>query len=85
MRKPLWTPSEKQIKNANMTRFIGFVNGRFGKSIKTYDELYQWSISSIPDFWAAVWDFTEIKASKKYEQVVDDLSKFPGEIGRAHV
>jgi acetoacetyl-CoA synthetase len=78
MRKPLWTPSEKQIKNANMTRFIGFVNGRFGKSIKTYDELYQWSISSIPDFWAAVWDFTEIKASKKYEQVVDDLSKFPG-------
>ena len=78
MRQPLWKPSENQIKNANMTRFIEFVNRKHGKKFKTYDDLYQWSIDSIPDFWAAVWDFCEIKASKKYDQVVDDLKKFPG-------
>ena len=25
-----------------------------------------------------MWDFADIKASRKYDQVVDDLKKFPG-------
>jgi acetoacetyl-CoA synthetase len=40
--------------------------------------LYKWSIDRIPDFWAAMWDFAKIKASRKYDAVVDDLIKFPG-------
>jgi len=75
---PLWTPSEDQVKNANMTRFIEFVNRKYGKGFKTYDDLYQWSVDSISDFWAAVWEFCEVKASRKYDQVVKDLKKFPG-------
>ncbi len=78
LKKPLWTPSAAQIKNANMTRFIEFVNRRYGKNFKSYNDLYQWSVDCIPDFWAAMWDFTEIKASRKYDQVVEDLKKFPG-------
>jgi len=75
---PLWVPSQDKIKNANMTRFIEFVNRRYGKKFRTYDELYQWSIDAIPDFWPAVWDFLDIKASRRWDQVVDDLEKFPG-------
>jgi acetoacetyl-CoA synthetase len=78
MKKPLWTPSKDQIKNANMTRFIEFVNKAYNRKFKSYDELYQWSIDRIPDFWAAMWEFAKIKASKRYDQVVDDLKKFPG-------
>ena len=77
-KKPLWIPSKDQIKNANITRFIEFVNRKYGKKFKAFDDLYQWSVNSIPDFWEAVWDFCEIKASKKFDQVVDDLKKFPG-------
>jgi acetoacetyl-CoA synthetase len=77
-KNPLWIPSQDKIKNANMTRFIGFVNRRYSKNFKSYGDLYQWSIDRIPDFWAAMWDFAEIKASKKYDKVVEDLSKFPG-------
>jgi len=78
MKKPLWVPSEDRIKKANITRFIEYVNQTYGKHFKTYDDLYQWSVAAIPDFWAAAWDFLGIKASRKYDQVVDDLSKFPG-------
>lgn len=78
MKKPLWVPSQERINNANMTRFIKFINERHGKNFKSYNELYQWSIDNIPDFWAAMWDFAQIKASKKYDIVVDDLKKFPG-------
>nr|MDO8090021.1 acetoacetate--CoA ligase [Candidatus Sigynarchaeota archaeon] len=78
MKKPLWQPSEEIIKQANMTRFIDFVNKEYGLEINTYAQLYEWSVESIPDFWAAVWDFVGIKASRGYDKVVDDLSKFPG-------
>src|SRR5579885_2926508 len=78
MKEKLWTPSEERIKNANMTRFIEFVNRRYGKRFSSYDELYQWSIEDIPDFWECVWDFGEVKASRGYDIVVDDLRKMPG-------
>ena len=78
MKEPLWKPSAERIKNANMTKFMAFVNKRYNKQFTTYFELYDWSVANITDLWAAVWDFLEIKASKKYERVVDDLGKFPG-------
>ena len=78
MKVPLWTPSEDRVKNANMTRFMAFVNRKHGKELKSYLDLYQWSVDQIPDFWAAMWEFADIRASKKYEKVIEDLNKFPG-------
>jgi len=78
MRKPLWTPSEERRKKANITQFINLVNKKHGLKIKSYDELYKWSIEKIPHFWAAMWEFGEIKASRRYDEVVHDLSRFPG-------
>lgn len=78
MKQPLWVPSEERKKNSNMTRFMGYVNRRFHKEFTGYFDLYDWSVNNIPDFWTSVWDFLEIKASRKYDKVVDDLSKFPG-------
>jgi len=75
---PLWVPSVDKIMNSNMGRFIEFVNKEYGKNMRTYDELHQWSVDFIPDFWAAMWNFAKVKASKRWDQVVDDLKKFPG-------
>jgi acetoacetyl-CoA synthetase len=78
MRQPLWVPSEARIREANITQFIKFVNEKYSLQIDSYDKLHRWSIENVSDFWAAIWEFVGIKASKKYEMVVDDLSKFPG-------
>jgi len=78
MAKLLWKPSEERVKSSNMYRFIQYVNRRFDKDFSDYDELYQWSIDNIPDFWAATWDFVDIKASSGYEEVIDDVGKMPG-------
>ena len=74
----LWQPSEKRIKNTHMYRFMTGINEKFGKNFSTYDELYQWSIQNIPDFWAAMWDFAGVRASRSYDQVVDDPLRLPG-------
>lgn len=78
MRKPLWVPSEERVKQANITRFMKFVNERHGSEFDSYDQLYEWSIENISEFWEAMWDFEEVKASRGYDVVVDDLGKFPG-------
>ena len=78
VRKILWEPSEEWIKNAEVTRFIEYVNKKYGQVIKGGKDLYKWSVESIPEFWAAMWDFGEIIYSKKYDKVVEDLNVFPG-------
>ena len=78
MKKPLWEPSRELIQKSNMSRFIRFVNQNYGKNFKNYPELYDWSVTQIPEFWAAMWEFGEIKTSHNYDRVVDDLSKMPG-------
>jgi len=78
MAKLLWKPSEERIKNSNMYKFIQFINKRYGTNFTEYRPLYQWSIENIPEFWASFWDFADIKYSKPYDSIVDDLTKMPG-------
>jgi len=78
MKTPLWKPSAERIKQANVTRFIEYVNKKQGKKIRDYFDLYQWSIDQIPDFWARLWEFADIRASRGYDRVVDDFNQFPG-------
>jgi acetoacetyl-CoA synthetase len=69
---PLWRPSEERIKNANITRFISFVNERHSLSISGYHRLYDWSIENREVFWASVWEFGNVIASVPYEKVLED-------------
>ncbi|MBP1722330.1 MAG: acetoacetate--CoA ligase [Deltaproteobacteria bacterium] len=78
MKTPLWSPSQEWIQKANISRFIDYVNGKQGKKLKTNADLYQWSIESTPDFWARMWEFADIRASRGYDQVVDSLRRMPG-------
>jgi acetoacetyl-CoA synthetase len=71
-------PSDEGKRDANITRFIKEVNARHELSLVSYSDLYDWSVNHIPDFWAAVWDFAEIKFSEPYEKIIGDLAKFPG-------
>jgi acetoacetyl-CoA synthetase len=77
-RKKLWEPSINWIKKAEVTRFIEFVNKNYNQNIRGGKELYKWSVEKIADFWAAMWQFGKIKASKKYTKVIEDLKIFPG-------
>ncbi|TMI68338.1 acetoacetate--CoA ligase, partial [Candidatus Bathyarchaeota archaeon] len=35
-------------------------------------------VDKVSDFWSAIWDYTGIVCSRRFETVVDDLAKFPG-------
>jgi acetoacetyl-CoA synthetase len=78
MKAPLWIPTEERRRQANITRFMEMVRARHNVNAQSYTDLYRWSVENIPDFWAAMWDFAEIRYSKLCDQVVEDLTKFPG-------
>jgi acetoacetyl-CoA synthetase len=77
-RHPLWSPSPQRQQQANITRFIDLINRTHGGSITSYAELHRWSVSEIADFWAAMWEFADIRASRTYDVVLQDLRQFPG-------
>jgi len=78
MAKLLWKPSEEQIQNTNMYRFMLRVNQKYKKNFTEYKELWQWSVDNISEFWTEMWDFAEIKSTKPFTQVIDDVKKMPG-------
>jgi acetoacetyl-CoA synthetase len=69
---PLWIPSEERIENANITRYMDFVNQKYSLKVGAYDQLYQWSITQREDFWASIWEFGNIIASTPYQSVLKD-------------
>jgi len=78
MAKLLWEPSKQRIEDTNMYAFMQAVNEKFNKSFSDYSGLYEWSVENLEDFWQTAWDFLGIKASKQYDNVIENPDKMPG-------
>jgi len=78
MAKLLWKPTEEQIQNSNMYRFMNVINEKYHQNFSEFESLYEWSIENIADFWETFWEFADIIASKPYDQAIDDVTKMPG-------
>lgn len=66
----LWTPSAARIENAQLTRFMRWLARERGLEFGGYDELWQWSVQHLEDFWEAVWQYFAIKSSAPYTAVL---------------
>ena len=56
------------------------MNKEYNQELEGAKDLYKWSVEEIANFWAAMWNYGNIVASKTYDKVVEDLHKFPGTI-----
>jgi acetoacetyl-CoA synthetase len=69
---PVWQPSEERIAETNMARFTDHVRSEYAANIQNYAGLYRWSVEHPEKFWPAVWAFCGIKASRPWEQVLEE-------------
>jgi acetoacetyl-CoA synthetase len=81
--KPLWEPTAQELDGSEMARFMRWAGERRGRPFAGYDELWRWSVDELEDFWAALWEFTGVRASKPYTRVLGSrempgASWFPG-------
>jgi acetoacetyl-CoA synthetase len=73
----MWTPSAADRERAEMARYMRWAGERRGAPFSDYDELWRWSVQETGDFWASIWEFAGVRASRPYERVLDS-PRMPG-------
>jgi acetoacetyl-CoA synthetase len=76
--EPIWSPSSAAVEQAQITQFARHVVRKYRLDFNTYPEFYQWTCDHPEEFWAEVWDWCGVVASKKGGTVLVDGDKMPG-------
>src|SRR5579883_2297804 len=74
---PLWVPSQTVQQQAEITRYMYWLRKEKGVQVNDRPTLWNWSVLHLEDFWASVWEFCQVKASKPYRTVLAERS-MPG-------
>ena len=75
MNKILWNPNLDN--NNNLEEFKDLINSKYALSLDSYQELYEWSVKNIPDFWNNVITYSDIQYSGDSTTVLEDLAMKP--------
>jgi acetoacetyl-CoA synthetase len=73
----LWTPSEQVVRAATLTRYMRWLQESRDISFDDYEALWRWSVESLEEFWASIWEFCEVRASTPYTEVLAER-RMPG-------
>ena len=73
----LWKPTDTVKNNANLTRYMRWLEREYGLTFQTYEALWLWSVTDLERFWESIWRFFEVKSSREYSSVLDDR-RMPG-------
>ena len=76
MKKILWRPDPQ--KKTKMAELTGIINRNHTQKINEYEQLHNWSVNHIPEFWEEVWNYCDIVHSEPYTEVVDNIQTMPG-------
>ena len=66
----LWKPSEARAQASTMAAFERHVADTLGLTFPDYNAMWEWSVTDLDAFWAAIWDFFEIRASVPYSRIL---------------
>jgi acetoacetyl-CoA synthetase len=74
----LWQPSERAIEDAQVTQFARQLVRKHQLELNTYPDFHRWTVDNPELFWAEVWDWCGVVASRKGATVLVDGDKMPG-------
>ena len=78
MSKIMWQPTADQVPITEMDKFRCQINEKFNLQLESYEDLHNWSVTNISEFWGEMWGYGDIIYSEPYKEAVDDLTKMPG-------
>ncbi|MCC6599015.1 MAG: acetoacetate--CoA ligase [Alphaproteobacteria bacterium] len=62
--QPLWSPAADRKQAALLTHFMAELGQKTGEDFETYQQLWDWSVSHIPEFWSFLWDHCDVIGEK---------------------
>tara|TARA_B110001454_G_scaffold41105_1_gene40401 strand:- start:980 stop:2923 length:1944 start_codon:yes stop_codon:yes gene_type:complete len=78
MAEILWSPDKNKIEKSYMSALKKNINNKYNLDLKSYNDLYEWSINNIDLFWGVIWYDLDIIYSKNFKYVIDDENNMPG-------
>lgn len=66
----LWQPHPEEAAKSNLAAFMRWLELRRQRRFESYQDLWQWSVSDLEGFWAAIWDYFLIQSSVPYARVL---------------
>lgn len=79
--KLLW--QHKDPTSTRMYQFKSRIEDKYNKKFTTYEQLRQWSIRNLSDFWEEIWHFTQVRASIPFVEV-GEAAYFTAKMSRIH-
>ena len=76
-REVLWTPSPERVAAATLTRYQRWLREERGVDTGSYEELWDWSVSNLEDFWGSIAEFFEVRFSSEPSAVLGSR-RMPG-------
>ncbi len=79
----LWEPSPEAIERSALTTYARWLARERVVETDGYDELWQWSVTEVEDFWRSMWDYFEVESSAPPTEVLPERTMpgarwFPG-------
>ena len=69
--KPLWTPNRSFAENSNLKKYQNWLFVKKGLYFKTYQDLWDWSVTDLDDFWESIWQFCDVKSHAPYREILE--------------
>lgn len=66
----LWSPTPHDIANANLTKYMVWLAENKNLHFSNYDELWQWSVDHLEQFWESLWSYFDLAYTQKWEAVL---------------
>jgi acetoacetyl-CoA synthetase len=74
----LWEPSPEAVERSNLTRYMRWLEAERGLSLDgDYEAVRRWSVDSLDDFWASIWEYFDVQHDGDPSTVLVDRS-MPG-------
>ncbi|OMJ16320.1 Acetoacetyl-CoA synthetase [Smittium culicis] len=70
---PVWVP--KNIEDQEISKFMRYASSRYNRQFDNYDQLLEWSITELEEFYSAVWDYWGVITHSPYTKVLDTSKK----------
>jgi acetoacetyl-CoA synthetase len=67
----LYDPAPEIVQSARVWRFLHWLRTEKGVDLAGWPELYDWSVSSLEDFWASIWEYFHVVAHRPYTTVLE--------------
>ena len=67
----VWRPNRQRLENSRLHDYMTWLAKEQGRSFEDYEDLWQWSVDHLEDFWASIWTYFDVLHAAPYEQVLD--------------